>query len=892
MKKSNWIWCPHQRPTAYNQTVHFKKEFTVRDLANARLQITADSWYRVSVNGKWINDGPARAYPDHWQYDEHDLASTLRPGKNRIEVVARYFGCGTFHQIPQQAGLRAALLVDGQVMGTGSDWLTAPSKAWKQWTPKISVQMEPVEEYDARLEDALEWQPAIPVKRSGKIVPRNTALLTKTPRRPKGPPSVTPVRKPTPQWVVPATQLCHPDLIEANLHTSRPLILRGTLSLSKKQSINFSSKDWKVSLNGRLLKSGRATLAPGQHTVRFFSRHLYGHNKEFPFPFLEMPGTQWSDWRASVADAFLFADVDIPFEWFAHKKAIRIEERWHQKIEKKPAFEGRRLELPLEQIFMRDAAAEFTLRKPAAKGDTEYCFDFGDQTCGYIDFSLKAESGAVIDFNLVEYITPDGVIQHTMPFNRNGFRYTAKEGVNRFTSLKRRSGRHLFVTVHGPQTAVEIKSVRIIEATAPVQPIELFKCSDPLLNKVWKMSERTLQLCMEDTFTDCPLYEQTLWIGDARNEALYAFATYGNYEVSARSLELGAQSLEKFPMVGCQVPSSWDCILPAWSFLWGMHVWEHYFHSGDKRFLKKLWPSVLKNIDGAKADLDPETGLFRGRHWNLLEWADIDHKNETVLHNSLLFCGALQAAEHCAAVLGASAAPFRTLRRKLAAAINAFWDEEKGCYPDALLDTTGKPSPKTCQHTSMLAIMCDVILKKNSSTALKNLLNPPQGMTTVASPFAMQFLFEALEKSGEFNAIIESIRTRFKSMIERGATTVWEMFDGAAFDAHGFPTRSHCHAWSSSPLWFLNRIVLGIRQTAPGGKRFEISPWLGDLQGARGATATPRGPVAVEWKIKGDTLYVIITAPKGVKTRFTPNLSHPQYTRILTRTRIQAETRP
>jgi len=156
MKTTKWIWCAQNNPRDYNQTVHFKKEFTVRDPANARLQITADSWYRVSVNGKWINDGPARAYPDHWQYDEHDLASTLRPGK---------------------------------------------------------------------------------------IVPRNTALLTKTPRRPKGPPSVTSVRKPTPQWAVPATQLCQPDLIEANLHTSRPLILRGTLSLSKKQSLNFSSKD-------------------------------------------------------------------------------------------------------------------------------------------------------------------------------------------------------------------------------------------------------------------------------------------------------------------------------------------------------------------------------------------------------------------------------------------------------------------------------------------------------------------------------------------------------------------------------------------------------------------------------------------------------------------------
>jgi hypothetical protein len=876
MKKSNWIWCPQQTPTDYNQTVLFKKEIDLADPSAARIEITADSWYRLIVNGKWINDGPARAYPDHWQHDTHDISAALQPGKNHIEVIVRYFGIGTFHQIPQQAGLRATLLVDGQNIGTGTDWLATPSKAWKQWTPKISVQMEPVEEYDARFEKELDWQPAVLIKRPGKISPRNTALLTKKSRQPIGKPSRTTVQKPVSQWVVPATQLCHPGLIEANLCTSRPLILCGKLTVSEKQPFDFSSKEWKIAINGRLLKTGKVTLTPGKYNVRFFSRHLYGHNKEFAFSVLEMPGTQWIEWRASVADEYLFADVDIPFEWFDHKEAIRIEERWHQKIQKNPDFEGRRLHLPLEQIFMRDTAAEFALRKPSDKGDPEYCFDFGDQICGYIEFNLKAEAGVQIDFNLVEYITPEGVIQHTMPFNRNGFRYTAKDGINRFTSLKRRSGRYLFLTVRDAKKPVEIKSVRIIEATAPVKPARAFKCSDPMLNKVWKMSERTLQLCMEDTFTDCPLYEQTLWIGDARNEALYAFTAYGNTDVSARSLELGAQSLEKFQMVGCQVPSSWDCILPAWSFLWGMHVWEHYFHSGNKRLLKKLWPAVQKNIAGAKAYIDSETGLFRGKHWNLLEWAAIDHKNETVLHNSLLFCGALLAAEKCADALGEPSSPFRTLRKKLAASVNAFWDDTKQSYPDALLDTTGKPSPKTCQHTSMLALMCEVLPEKNKSAALKNLLNPPQGMTPVASPFAMQFLFEALEKAQEYDAIIKSIRTHFKSMIDRGATTVWEMFDGAAFDAHGFPTRSHCHAWSSSPILFLNRIVLGIRPAQAGGKAFEISPWIGDLESASGATATPHGPVSVEWKRDGDRLTVKINAPRGVTVRFVPNASHPE----------------
>jgi alpha-L-rhamnosidase len=899
MKNSKWIWCPQNAPDAYNQTVLFKKDFSLENPESGRLLITADSWYRVSVNGKWIHDGPARAYPAHFQYDEHDLSGLLKAGKNRIEVIARYFGCGTFHQIPQQAGLRAELHTKDTVIGTDSSWLAAPSKAWKQWTPKISIQMEPVEEYDARLEKVLDWQPAVEVKRPGSLTPRNTGLLTRIPRRPQLR-SATLVKRSASQFAVPVTQIAHPDLVEANGYTSRPVILGAVLSVRTKQTFDFSSKEWKTAVAGRRLKSGKVTLNPGRHTVLFFCTSFYGHNKELVFPWLNLPGAAWSGWTAAVAGEFLFRDNDRRWFSFEHKEAKAVQDGWNLWILaqagkwKNPGtpfpLPAQQTGLPENRIFLEDPAAEFAARQPlrsadrllkgntiepSRQGDVELCYDFGGQTCGYFDFSIEADDGVLIDLNAVEYIAPGETVQHTLPFNRNGMRYITRKGANRFTSLKRRAGRYLFLTLRNQKTPVRIKTVRIIESTAPVRPAGSFFCSDPLLTRIWGISERTLQLCMEDTFTDCPLYEQTLWIGDARNEALYAFTAYGSTDVSARSIELGAQSLEQLPMVGCQVPSSWDCLLPAWSFLWGLHVWEHYFYSGDKRFLKKMWPAVVKNLEGARQYTDRH-GLFSGPLWNLLEWAPIDHDNQTVLHNSMLLTGALRAAALCAETLGEekAAAQFEARRKKLVRTLNAFWDSRRNAYPDALLDTNGEPSPKVCQHTSMLAIMCDIATPSIRKKALANLLQPPAGMTPASSPFAMQFLYEALEKAGEHDALIASMREKFAPMIDAQADTVWEIFPGADFNTHGFPTRSHCHAWSSSPLWFLPRIILGIRQTAPGGKAFEISPWIGGLHYASGATATPTGLVAVEWKIRGDTLLITVTAPKGVKTTFVPNDSH------------------
>ena len=886
MKQSKWIWFAQNSATEYNQTVIFQKEFDVKQAEGATLQITADSWYRVSVNGQWIHDGPARAYPEHFQYDEHDLSAALKSGTNSIEVIVRYFGIGTFHQIPQAGGLRAALCVDGTVIGTDSTWQAAPSKAWRQWTPKISIQMEAFEAYDARLATKLDWEPAIAVKRSCELALRNTALLTQEVRRPKVLRAAAIVKASPGQWCVPATQLVHGELVEANFYTSRPLALSSTLTLDEAQELDFTSEEWTVAIDGKLLEDAAVTLSAGAHSIQFFCHSFYGHNKELPFPWLSLKG--WSEWTVSIAEDCRFLDDDI--RWFASfekQEAKAVQERWVKMTKSYPnGFTP--LEVPLEQVFMEDPATEFFKREaldslalsgdriePSQSGDVELCYDFGEQTCGYFELSIEADAGVVVDLNAVEFITPEGTIQHTLPFNRNGMRYITKQGENTFLSLKRRAGQYLFVTLRNQTTPVVIKSLRIIESTAPVKPIQLFQSSDPALDRIWQMSERTLQLCAEDSYTDCPLYEQTLWIGDARNEALYGYAAYGNYDISARCLELGAQSLEKFPMVGCQVPSAWECLLPAWSFLWGMHVWEHYFHSGDKAFLKELWPAVLKNLEGAEQYQD-EHGLFSGAFWNLLEWAPIDHDNETVLHNSMLLVGALRAAEQCAEELGETAAQkkFEDRRKKLIDAINAQWNPEKQSYPDAMLDGTGKPSEKVCQHTSMLSIMCEVASTEIRSAALNNLLNPPEGMTTIGSPFAMQFMYEALEKQGEYDALLNSIHSKFQPMIDVGASTAWEMFAGSDFDTHGFPTRSHCHAWASSPIWFLNRIVLGIRQTQPGGTAFEISPWLGDLKQASGATGTPKGPVSVDWKIVEDRLEVSISAPEGVAIEWCPNASH------------------
>ncbi len=930
---AQWIWCAGQDPHDYNLTALFQRQFTLPAIRQARLRITADSGYRLLVNGRWINDGPARAYPEHWLFDEYDLTPHLKRGSNTLRIIARYYGVGTFHQIPQHAGLLAQLDVQTHSrwvsISTDKAWQAAPAPAWQQWVPKVSIQMEPAELYDARLESTQDFQPAVelfPANRGPwkNLTPRPVAPLAKTPCSPAAFRGAAIVRREPARVCVPVARLAHPGLMEANYFTSRPVGLASVLQLNRAQTLDFNSPHWIASVDGQTKPDGRFRLKPGQHRALFFCNEFYGHRKELPFPFLHLPNARWmhpydpqadSAWVVFVLRPYLLSRIDRPWISQDNPQPKKVEAEYRQAIQElartcqDPAKARRTLQplalnRPDEQVFLPDFSADFAQRQPRAiaarlvrnaagpcqgndkpvkvhpapDGDVELCYDLGQQRVGYLEFALTAPAGVTVDLHLVEHINPDGQVQHSYPDNRNGLRYITRQGRQRFTSLKRRSGRYLFLTLRGPREAVELHQLRLIESTAPVKAIRPLTCSDATLSRVWQISARTLQLCMEDVFTDCPLYEQTLWIGDARNAALYAYDTFGNTDVSRRSLELGAQSLDHFPMVGCQVPSAWNCLLPAWSFLWGIQAWEYYFYTGDKPLLKSLWPALLKNLKGAWRYVNPD-GLFSAAEWNLFDWADIDQEPPTVLHNSLFFVGALQAAQKAAEMLGheADGRWIADCITKLKGSINRQWDPATGAYPDSI-HVDGKPSPKRCQHTSLLALLYDVAPPEHRPTLLSHLLNPPAGMTRIGSPFAMQFLFEALEQAGQPDAILQAIRQHYAPMLRQGATTVWEHLPSSPFVPKPFPTRSHCHAWSAGPLYFLNRLILGLRQCEPGGRAFGVSPWVHGLTHARGAVGSARGPVFCSWRKTGRQLTLRVQAPAGVRVHLVPNASLANYT--------------
>jgi len=541
---AKWIWRDKADVHAYNQTVIARRQFQLERPTSGRLRITADSFYRLYVNGTWVNDGPSRCWPEHFQYDEIDVGAYLRDGLNELRVVARYYGVGDFHRVPKQAGLLAQLDVvhaggKAETIASDGSWEIAEAAAWLRNTPKVSIQMEPAELYDARLEEPLQFAPAKVLFDADDgpwrdLNPRDVALLTRQPVAFKTFLGAKVVKCDGLNFCLPAARLVHPGVIEANNHVSCACGMATILEVPAACSLVVQNENMNVAIDGRQAKDGRFSLEPGRHLVLAFVRNIFGHDKEKSLRFLEPAGLKLENpldprhanpWCFIRFPEYAVAKNDLlwmPFTsedpeltkategYNAASKELLTSVKMADDFRKRLA--SRAEVMPAEQMFVEDVHWQFrgrqvvgdaaplvdapaalmhespsvTTVRPSPQGDVELLYDLGEQNVGYYAFELIADAGVAVDIFSLEYIAPDGRLQHSGG-NRNGMRYITRQGVNQFTSLKRRSGRYVFITLRNQKTPVQIRNFRLIESTYPLNYVGSFACSDARLDRIWEI---------------------------------------------------------------------------------------------------------------------------------------------------------------------------------------------------------------------------------------------------------------------------------------------------------------------------------------------------------------------------------------------------------------------
>ncbi len=96
-----------------------RRVFTVpASSGRAHLDITADDYYKLYVNGVFVGQGPAPAYPEHYYYNRWDITGFLQPGVNCIAVHVYYQGLvnRVWNSGDHRQGFIAELFVDDHLL--------------------------------------------------------------------------------------------------------------------------------------------------------------------------------------------------------------------------------------------------------------------------------------------------------------------------------------------------------------------------------------------------------------------------------------------------------------------------------------------------------------------------------------------------------------------------------------------------------------------------------------------------------------------------------------------------------------------------------------------------------------------------------------------------------
>ena len=381
-----------------------------------------------------------------------------------------------------------------------------------------------------------------------------------------------------------------------------------------------------------------------------------------------------------------------------------------------------------------------------------------------------------------------------------------------------------------------------------------FRCSDPLLDKIWQTGAWTVHLNMQEYLWDGIKRDRLIWLGDMHPEMSTIKAVFGYNDVVDRSIDLAC---EQFPLPG------WLNGMSAYSMWYLIIQHDWYLHNGNLEYLEKHRGYITGLIDRISAGVD-ENGTETLAPWRFLDWPSSSNSEGVEAgYRALLTLSMSRAAVLC-----------RWLGDKV--------HEQKSLDVVDRLRLQVKPHNNLKQAAALLS--------------LAGLMNPRQACDEVVaeggaegfSTFYGYYMLEALAKAGLYDKAIDIIREYWGGMIALGATSFWEDFDlkwakdaagidemtppgkrdvHGEFGAYCYPSYRHslCHGWASGPTAWMSEHILGVEILEPGCRTVRIRPHLGDLDWAEGSYPTPAGDISIRHEKRPDgTVATSFTAPEGV----------------------------
>lgn len=461
----------------------------------------------------------------------------------------------------------------------------------------------------------------------------------------------------------------------------------------------------------------------------------------------------------------------------------------------------------------------------------------------------------------------DLFLNHYIHGNVDKMRCGGKEN-ERFIALGYRSGCFIELSIDTRDEVLRITDFTLFESRYPLEQEVTFQVSDEGLNACLATTFRTLQMCMHDTYIDCPYYEQLMYLGDARLQMLLNYVVSTDYRLAEKSIRLMASGRAGDGLLLSRYPSSVALCIPPFSMLFAGIVNDYVRYVADRDTLREILPRLHESMESLEKYVREDGLIAFPDSWNFVDWPE-DWKGSFNFRSgnppegpdnisgvvNWTYAYALgQAAElHDSIGEHEYAARYRRLGMSLTGKmIDTFYRPDEKLFSD--LSSTVLYS----EHSQCLALLSGFLPPDIERQVSNALFESKVKMTKMTVYFSFYYM-EACYKFKRFDAFMERMKLWF-DIKKYNMRTVPESPE---------PSRSDCHAWSSHPLYHFFASIFGIRPGSAGFKTVKLEPLPGKLENGKIAVPHSNGIIEVSFQKNscGNQDWDIIL-PEGLEGQF------------------------
>jgi len=496
--------------------------------------------------------------------------------------------------------------------------------------------------------------------------------------------------------------------------------------------------------------------------------------------------------------------------------------------------------------------------------------DLGDYVCAYPQIQLSGGQASRVTIGWAEALHLDAAGQAkgqrdeiaSRVFNAFARDVIISDGgtCRMFEPLWWRAGRYVELLIESSDQPLTVETFCLLETRYPLEMESSFSSSDERLGSVIPIALRGLQMCAHETYMDCPYYEQMMYVGDTRLEALTTYVISADDRLPRKAIQLFALSCLPDGSIQARYPARDIQVIPPFSLWWVGMVYDYAMWRGDRQFIASLLPIVRVVLDGFLAHIESNNLLRSPNGWNFTDWVSewplgtppdgFDGISGPLNWHLVYTLGlAIRLEEWAGDTLLAQL--WQGWRDRVASAVKAaFWDEQRGLFADDLAHT------RYSEHTQCLALLSGLLDGKQKRRTGESLLS--DATLTRATIYFTHYLFETYYLLNASAAFFERMKLWF-DLPAQGFKTTPEQPE---------PSRSDCHGWGAHPLYHCFASLLGIRPASFGFESVEIAPMPGHLAHLSGTMVYPHGQVTVDLDFETDLVSGSISLPAGINGVF------------------------